>query len=398
MRTSLRPARTASSTTYWIAGLSTTGSISLGVAFVAGRKRVPSPAAGMTALVTGALMSATLMLSPVPGVCSMRCESGRQTPAVSAAVLGGVQGLVRGPHECSRAVAVVGIDGDADRDGDGKITGGAVQWPRPDPLADPLGEMLRAVLSCFGEYDDELLAAIAGDDVDLAHLFPDPVGHLDEHGVTDLVAVRVVDLLEPVQVEHQQRQRPAEPGGAVDFARERLLEEPVVAQPGEAVGHGQPLRLLMQEHVVDGDGRLAGEALNGLEVGVVERLTVDPVVEVEHAEDPGAGAQRHADQLLGPRLVRRQRDRQLVDATAQGLTRRRHRARDAFAEGDSHRAAHATGLEVAADPQHQVVARLLRDEDGARRRTRRADRGVEDDAEDPVEVVRARQRVAQAGQ
>ena len=46
------PARTASSTTYWMAGLSTTGSISLGWALVAGRKRVPSPAAGMTALRT----------------------------------------------------------------------------------------------------------------------------------------------------------------------------------------------------------------------------------------------------------------------------------------------------------------------------------------------------------
>src|SRR3954454_20822674 len=52
IRMSSMPARTASSTTYWIAGLSTTGSISLGCAFVAGRNRVPSPAAGMTALVT----------------------------------------------------------------------------------------------------------------------------------------------------------------------------------------------------------------------------------------------------------------------------------------------------------------------------------------------------------
>ena len=46
------PARTASSTTYWMAGLSTSGSISLGWAFVAGRNRVPSPAAGITALRT----------------------------------------------------------------------------------------------------------------------------------------------------------------------------------------------------------------------------------------------------------------------------------------------------------------------------------------------------------
>src|SRR5260370_2661027 len=49
---SVMPAATASSTAYWMSGLSTIGSISLGEAFVAGRKRVPSPATGKTALVT----------------------------------------------------------------------------------------------------------------------------------------------------------------------------------------------------------------------------------------------------------------------------------------------------------------------------------------------------------
>src|SRR5262245_13652496 len=44
------PAATASSITYWMIGLSTSGSISFGCALVAGRKRVPSPAAGKTAL------------------------------------------------------------------------------------------------------------------------------------------------------------------------------------------------------------------------------------------------------------------------------------------------------------------------------------------------------------
>ena len=46
------PAATASSTAYWMSGLSTIGSISLGDALVAGRKRVPRPATGKTALVT----------------------------------------------------------------------------------------------------------------------------------------------------------------------------------------------------------------------------------------------------------------------------------------------------------------------------------------------------------
>ena len=46
------PEATASSMMYWITGLSTMGSISLGTVLVAGSIRVPSPAAGITALRT----------------------------------------------------------------------------------------------------------------------------------------------------------------------------------------------------------------------------------------------------------------------------------------------------------------------------------------------------------
>ena len=50
MMISVQPAATASSTPYWMSGLSTRQSISFGMALVAGRKRVPRPAAGKTAL------------------------------------------------------------------------------------------------------------------------------------------------------------------------------------------------------------------------------------------------------------------------------------------------------------------------------------------------------------
>src|SRR5579872_2396438 len=52
MRIWSHPEAIASSTPYWMMGLSTSGSISLGWALVAGKKRVPSPAAGKTALRT----------------------------------------------------------------------------------------------------------------------------------------------------------------------------------------------------------------------------------------------------------------------------------------------------------------------------------------------------------
>src|SRR2546421_12473861 len=51
-RRSVSPDRTASSTTYWMEGLSRRGSISLGWALVAGRNLVPGPSAGMTGLLT----------------------------------------------------------------------------------------------------------------------------------------------------------------------------------------------------------------------------------------------------------------------------------------------------------------------------------------------------------
>src|SRR5215469_15509700 len=56
-----QPEAIASSTPYWMIGLSTTGSISLGWALVAGRKRVPRPAAGNTALRTFMVMGALVV-------------------------------------------------------------------------------------------------------------------------------------------------------------------------------------------------------------------------------------------------------------------------------------------------------------------------------------------------
>src|SRR5438477_118093 len=64
MRMSSIPARTASSTTYWMAGLSTTGSISFASAFVAGRHRVPSPAAGVAACVAGVRVAVPVLEGP----------------------------------------------------------------------------------------------------------------------------------------------------------------------------------------------------------------------------------------------------------------------------------------------------------------------------------------------
>src|SRR6188508_685520 len=64
----VRPAATASSITYWMIGLSTRGSISFGCALVAGRKRVPRPAAGKTALRMRGMSDASIAQCLTSGV------------------------------------------------------------------------------------------------------------------------------------------------------------------------------------------------------------------------------------------------------------------------------------------------------------------------------------------
>src|ERR1700722_4624376 len=79
MMISVQPAATASSTPYWIRGLSTRQSISFGIALVAGRKRVPRPAAGNTALriLWGVLFCVMDSLDAVSllKILAGRCES-----------------------------------------------------------------------------------------------------------------------------------------------------------------------------------------------------------------------------------------------------------------------------------------------------------------------------------
>src|SRR3954464_14032321 len=76
------PAATASSTPYWMIGLSTSGNISFGCAFVAGRNRVPRPAAGNTALRTIVRTSASYLTHSARQTCCRRHPSSAEPQAV----------------------------------------------------------------------------------------------------------------------------------------------------------------------------------------------------------------------------------------------------------------------------------------------------------------------------
>src|SRR5438067_1023956 len=69
-----------------------------------------------------------------------------------------------------------------------------------DALADALGHLQAHLKVSFGEHDDELVAAVASDNVCVAHRREYDRGHLHQDVRADEVAVSVVDLLEVVEV------------------------------------------------------------------------------------------------------------------------------------------------------------------------------------------------------
>ena len=118
--------------------------------------------------------------------------------------------------------------GDAGRGGEG--VGGL------RGLAQALSELERAPRARVGQDDRELVAAHAVGDVRPAPRRPDGAGQGLQALVAGLVAVRVVDRLEVVDVDDHERQRHAGAGHDLQLAGHVLLEGAVVAQARERVG------------------------------------------------------------------------------------------------------------------------------------------------------------------
>src|SRR3954447_14759467 len=110
-RMSVIPAPTASSTTYWMVGLSMTGTISFGWLLVAGRNLVPSPAAGITAFLT------LVMGEPLSSAGAPHHRVGLFDP-VAAVLLGPLEGLLSRGQQSPDASPAVGIGGNAEGQGD----------------------------------------------------------------------------------------------------------------------------------------------------------------------------------------------------------------------------------------------------------------------------------------
>ena len=93
-----------------------------------------------------------------------------------------------------------------------------------------------AALVGAGEQHDELVAAVARDDVVIAQLGAQRVGDRPQLLVAGLVAALVVDGLEVVEVDQQAGERRAGAAGAEISSRGAQVQRAVVDQAGERVG------------------------------------------------------------------------------------------------------------------------------------------------------------------
>ena len=119
-----------------------------------------------------------------------------------------------------------------------------------------------------GQQHDELVAAVAGDDVVVAQLAAHRLGDRAQDVVPGQVAVLVVDRLEVVEVEQQAGQRGAGAARAGDLLAHAQVQRAVVEQPGQGVGDRGEAGVLVGLGVAAGGHRERGDRLERAQVVV----------------------------------------------------------------------------------------------------------------------------------
>ena len=131
---------------------------------------------------------------------------------------------------------------------------------------------LASGLDLAGDQDHELVAAEARHGLALAHLQREALGDALQETIPDRVPEAVVDCLEAVEVQEQQRDAAAVRPGVAHRLREALVQHVAVGQPGERVEAG----LAVQRLALQGVGERERQALRQVlsELGYVDGWSV----------------------------------------------------------------------------------------------------------------------------
>ena len=163
-----------------------------------------------------------------------------QAKAVAALRLGAIKGEVGVLEQYVRVWPVLREQGDADAGGDMHLV--AIELERGGERAQDLGRQGRGVggLRELGLHQRELVAAEPGQGVAGPDRARDPAGHRAQQLVADRMAERVVDLLEAVEVEEEDRGQATFAAGMGQGLAKPVEQQGAVRQPGQRVVQGQP--------------------------------------------------------------------------------------------------------------------------------------------------------------
>src|SRR6266404_472287 len=132
--------------------------------------------------------------------------------------------------------AIIGIDSTSEGNGDGREL-----MVASDALGDPRADIKGAVNGGFGQQQSELVAAITRGRVYGTAMQAEDSGDAAERLAADKMAVSVIDDFEVVEIEEQQRERPAGASRADRFRAKGLHQAAIVGQTGERIGAGLAL-------------------------------------------------------------------------------------------------------------------------------------------------------------
>ena len=153
----------------------------------------------------------------------------------------------------------------------------------------------RPRLAGAGEHERELLAAEPRRHIPVATGGAEHVGEAPQHVVTRVVAERVVDALEVVEVDHEQRQLTAR-AERVEVGVDPRLEAAAVAQARERVVGGEVAQAVELARRLDRAHRLVRERAQRLQLSVAGQQAVLGVVDPDHAEEPAVAVVHHHEE------------------------------------------------------------------------------------------------------
>ena len=165
---------------------------------------------------------------------------------------------------------------------------------------DPPDEHLRFGRLRHRQDDEELVAAESPDHVEGPALLPEDLGHLDQQAIAGGVTHRVVDRLEPVEVEQQDAGVELVAQAPGDLRRKPLLQRATIVEAGELIRGGGAVELLDQLRVLERDRGRERERARQFELRPAIQLVADPRAQNQDRHPLGAGIERDHQLGTGP--------------------------------------------------------------------------------------------------